>query len=85
MKSKDRIKRLKIELIVQRHPTLKRIAKYYAEKFRLDETNIYNKFIDFLVAETSMVVGNSLKGVSCFVFDEKTSNFVNKTIFLGIT
>lgn len=74
-------KKNEISKLVKKHPTLKRVPKFIADKYSLNENDVHNNFIDFLCKESIGVKNNKICGVSCFVFDDEELRFINKTIY----
>lgn len=74
-------KRQTIVEYVNEHPTLSKVSKYIAEQNNMEESKVYETFIDFLCVESIGVVDNKVIGVSCFIFDRITKKFVNKTMW----
>lgn len=73
-------KRNKIEGVVNSHPTLRKVSSYLSQKYGVDEKVMYNRFIDFLMSESSCVIDNKIVGVKCFIFDNSVMKFINRTI-----
>lgn len=74
-------KRRKIEDAVQSHPQFSKVSDYLAEKFNIDKSEMYGRFIDFLVKEDFQYYDNMPHNVLCFEFDINSGEFINRTKF----
>lgn len=77
-------KRKKIEGLVSGHSQFSKVSDYLAEKYNLDKSETYRKFIDFLVREDFDYYDNMPHNVLCFEFDKNNGEFINRTLRRGI-